>query len=168
VGDLRIVRAGPERIDELEPLTRDLHAHHLTVDPDIPGIPPRDADDWWAIRRGRYAEWLDHEGAFVVLAEDDEHGPVGYALVSFHERDDSHATGERFAELHSLAVSEDLRGRGIGGQLLRAVYREVRAAGVEEMMIGVLATNEAALRLYEREGFTPWVVLTFGKVPEVD
>jgi ribosomal protein S18 acetylase RimI-like enzyme len=65
-------------------------------------------------------------------------------------------------------VSEGLRGRGIGGQLLRAVYREVRAAGVEEMMIGVLATNEAAMRLYEREGFMPWVVLTFGKVPEVD
>ena len=35
-------------------------------------------------------------------------------------------------------------------------------------MIGVLATNEPALRLYEREGFKPWVVLTFGKVPEVD
>ena len=44
--DLRIVRAGAERIADLEPLTRDLHAHHLTVDPDIPGIPPRDADEW--------------------------------------------------------------------------------------------------------------------------
>ncbi len=164
---LRIVRAGVERIPDLEPLTRDLHAHHLTVDPDIPGIPPRDADAWWAIRREKYREWLGHEGAFVLLAEDDE-GPAGYALVSFHDRDDSHATGERFAELHSLAVAEGRRGQGIGTRLLRAVYREVRAAGVEEMIIGVLATNEPALRLYEREGFTPWVVLTFGKVPEVD
>jgi hypothetical protein len=39
---------------------------------------------------------------------------------------------------------------------------------VEAMMIGVQATNEPAMRLYEREGFTPWVVLTFGKVPAVD
>jgi len=167
VDDLRIVRAGAERIPDLEPLTRDLHAHHLSVDPAIPGIPPRDADEWWAIRSERYAEWLGHPGAFVLLAEDGE-GLAGYALVSFHDRDDSHATGERFAELHSLAVAEGRRGSGIGTRLLRAVYREVRAAGVEEMIIGVLATNEPAMRLYEREGFKPWVVLTFGKVPEVD
>ncbi len=168
MGDPRIVRAGAERIADLEPLTRALHAHHLTVDPGIPGIPPRDADEWWAIRRDRYAEWLGHDGAFVLIAEDDVRGAVGYALVSFHERDDSHATGDRFAELHSLAVIEDLRGRGIGRRLLRAVYREVRAAGVEEMIIGVLATNEPAMRLYEHEGFKPWVVLTFGKVPQAD
>lgn len=165
--DPRIVRAGAERIPDLEPLARDLHAHHLTVDPDIPGIPPRDADSWWAIRRERYAEWLGHQDAFVLIAEDDE-GAAGYALVSFHGRDDSHTTGERFAELHSLAVANGRRGQGIGTRLLHGVYREVRAAGVEEMMIGVLATNEPAMRLYEREGFTPWVVLTFGKVPEVD
>jgi GNAT superfamily N-acetyltransferase len=163
----RIVRAGAERIPDLEPLARDLHAHHLTVDPDIPGIPPRDADSWWAIRRERYAEWLGHQDAFVLIAEDDE-GAAGYALVSFYGRDDSHTTGERFAELHSLAVADGRRGQGIGTRLLHGVYREVRAAGVEEMMIGVLATNEPAMRLYEREGFSPWVVLTFGKVPEVD
>jgi RimJ/RimL family protein N-acetyltransferase len=36
------------------------------------------------------------------------------------------------------------------------------------MVIGVLATNEAAMRLYEREGFRPWVVLTLGKVSDPD
>ena len=165
--DLRIVRAGAERIPDLEPLTRGLHAHHLTVDPDIPGIPPRDADEWWAIRSQRYAEWLGHEGAFALIAEDDE-GPAAYALVSFHERDDSHTTGERFAELHSLAVADGRRGQGIGTRLLHEVYREIRAAGAEVIVFGVLATTEPAMRLYAREGFTPWVVLTFGKVPEVD
>ena len=35
-------------------------------------------------------------------------------------------------------------------------------------MIGVLATNEDARRLYEREGFRPWVLLTLGKVPDPD
>jgi hypothetical protein len=36
------------------------------------------------------------------------------------------------------------------------------------MVIGVLATNEPAMRLYRREGFEPWVVLTLGKVPDPD
>ncbi|HEX6844717.1 MAG TPA: GNAT family N-acetyltransferase [Actinomycetota bacterium] len=88
--------------------------------------------------------------------------------MTVHDIDDSHVTGERFAELQSLAVLDDRRGRGLGTDLLHAVYRRVRAAGIEEMVIGVLATNEPAMRLYEREGFRPWVVLTMGKVPDPD
>jgi ribosomal protein S18 acetylase RimI-like enzyme len=165
---VRIAPAGPERIPDLEPLTRSLHAHHLTVDPDIPGIPPRDADDWWAIRRARYEGWLAEPGSFLLVAKDDAPALVGYAFVTFHGIDDSHTTGERFAELQSLVVSPGRRGEGIGSELLHEVYRQVRARGVEEMVIGVLATNEPAMRLYRREGFAPWVVLTMGKVPDPD
>ena len=88
--------------------------------------------------------------------------------MTVHDEDDSHRTRERFAELQSLAVLEDRRGEGIGSALLHQVYREVRAAGMTEMVIGVLATNEPAMRLYEREGFRPWVVLTMGTVPDLD
>lgn len=163
---IRIVKAGVERLDDLEPLARSLHAYHLTVDPAIPGIPPRDEDGWWAIRRGRYAEWLAQPDAFALLAEPEPEGAaVGYAVVSIHGADDSHLTGERFAELQSLAVLDDMRGAGVGTALLHAVYDELRDLGIEELAIGVLATNHDALRLYEREGFKPWVVVTLGKVP---
>lgn len=166
--DVRIVRGGVERIPDLEPLTRALHAHHATVDPDVPGVPPRDEDGWWRIRSGRYREWLEDPGSFVLVAEHGSAGPVGYALVTFHDEDDSHVTGERFAELQTIVVLDEHRGEGVGRALLREVYRQVRDADVEEMVIGVLATNERALRLYEREGFRPWVILTMGKVPDPD
>lgn len=163
---VRIVVAGVDRIAELEPLTRSLHAHHLTVDPSIPGIPPRDEDAWWSIRRARYEAWLAERDTFLLIAEGD--GQLdGYALVTFHGTDDSHTTGDRFAELQSLVIAVDRRGGGLGTALLHEVYRQVRARGVEEMVIGVLATNERAMRLYRREGFQPWVVLTLGKVPDV-
>jgi len=159
--------AGPERIADLEPLTRSLHAHHLTVDPAIPGIPPRDEDTWWEVRSRRYEGWLGEPDAFLLVAEEDGVA-VGYALVSFHDRDDSHATGDRFAELQSLVTAPDRRGEGLGTALLHEVYRQVRARGAEEMVIGVLATNEPAQRLYEREGFRPWELLNLGKVPDPD
>ena len=165
-----IVRVGADRVDDLEPLARSLHAHHLTVDPAIPGIPPRDEDGWWAIRRGRYAAWLAEPDAFALLAEargapDRDAEPVGYAVVSIHGQDDSHRTGARFAELQSLAVRDGMRGSGIGSALLQAVYAELRGLGIDELAIGVFATNHDAMRLYEREGFKPWVVITLGKVP---
>jgi GNAT superfamily N-acetyltransferase len=162
--DVTIERVGAERVADFEPLWKALHEHHLTVDPQVPGIPPRTADESWPIRRARYEEWLTHPGAFALLALDGEEA-IGYAVVSFHDQDDTHVTGARFAELHSLGVLEGRRGAGIGTQLLRRVYAEVRAQGVEEMIIGVLATNERVRRFYEREGFAPWVLLTLGKVP---
>lgn len=166
--EIRITKVGAERIGDVEWLWKALHEHHLTVDPQVPGIPPRTADESWPIRRARYEEWLSHPCAFALLALDGDDEAVGYAVVSFHDRDDTHATGDRLAELHSLSVLADRRGGGIGTRLLRRVYTEVRAQGVEEMMIGVLATNERVRRFYEREGFAPWVLLTLGKVPDLD
>ena len=167
MGEARIALAGVDALPRIEPLTRSLHEHHRTVDPEIPGVPLRDTDDWWAARSDRYRAWLAQPGAFLLIAEDDG-AAVGYALVSFHDRDDSNATGDRFAELQSLVVTPDRRGGGLGTALLHAVYREARRRGAEEMAIGVLATNAAAMRLYEREGFRPWVVLTLGTIPDPD
>jgi ribosomal protein S18 acetylase RimI-like enzyme len=48
---------------------------------------------------------------------------------------------------------------------MERVYEELRAAGIEELAIGVIATNERAMRFYERLRFRPWVVTTLGKVP---
>jgi GNAT superfamily N-acetyltransferase len=164
VSEVTITEVGSERIPDLEPLTRALHRHHVQVDPAIPGVPPRDQDGWWRIRSARYRDWLEDPDAFVLVAEIDG-ALVGYALVTFHDADDSHRTGDRFAELQSLLVLDDHRGEGIGSALLHAVYERVRARGAEEMIIGVLATNDRVRRLYEREGFTPWVVINMGKVP---
>jgi GNAT superfamily N-acetyltransferase len=166
-GAIRIVAGGPERVPDLEHLSRSLHRFHVGVDPGVPGIPPRDGDGWWRIRSARETAWLTLPDAFVLVAEDGD-VPVGYALVSFHEEDDSHATGVRFAEVHTLAVAPERRGQGIGTALLHEVYRRVRALGVGEMLIGVLATNDRALAFYEREGFRPWVTMTLGKVPDPD
>jgi ribosomal protein S18 acetylase RimI-like enzyme len=165
--DVRIVRGGVERIPDLEPLTRALHSHHQTVDPEVPGVPPRDEDAWWRIRSERYRGWLADDDGFVLVAEQNDM-PIGYALITFHGADDSHVTGDSFAELQSLAVLAEHRGRGVGRALLDEVYRQVREAGVHEMVIGVLATNEPALRLYRKDGFRPWVILTMGKVPDPD
>jgi ribosomal protein S18 acetylase RimI-like enzyme len=166
VNDVRITRAGAERIDELEHLWKGLQEYHRSVDPGLRRIPPRTSDDSWPRRRAKYAEWLRHPEAFVVVA-DDARSPVGYALVSIHEpADDTHVTRERWAELQSLSVVPERRGAGIGTRLMEHVYVELRAAEIEEMAIGVIATNERAMRFYERQGFRPWVVTTLGRIPD--
>ena len=58
--------------------------------------------------------------------------------------------------LGRLAVSPALRGRGLGGTLIRELCRTGSAElGIATYSLFVLPGNERAMRLYQRLGFTP-------------
>lgn len=57
------------------------------------------------------------------------------------------------AHINNLAVRPELRGRGLGTQLLDALVAEAAHLGATELTLEVRRSNEAALRLYERAGF---------------
>lgn len=52
-----------------------------------------------------------------------------------------------------MGVVESERGRGVGTALVRALLAEARAAAFEAISLSVEPDN-AAVRLYERAGFT--------------
>jgi ribosomal protein S18 acetylase RimI-like enzyme len=164
MSNVRIVRAGAERIDELEPLWRALHGQHLSLEPRLPGVPVRSQDDAWPRRRRLYGEWLSEQDSFVLMAQH-RNRPVGYALVHMHDADEAWDTGGRFGILESLAVLPELRGQGLGTRLMRGVFEELRKLEVTVLDIGVLATNEGAKRFYERLGFAPWLIQYLGEIP---
>lgn len=163
--DVRIVKADVERIQELEPLWRALHAQHLSVDPELPGIPMRLHEDAWERRRRLYRAWLSEKDALLLTAEH-QRKTVGYALTHMHEADESWDTHGRFAVLESIAVLHEMRRQGIGRKLMLALYAELRKFGVTVLEIGVVATNESARRFYERQGFGPWLIHYLGTVPD--
>ena len=57
------------------------------------------------------------------------------------------------AHINQLAVLPQLRGAGLGTQLLEAVIAEAAHLGAVELTLEVRASNQAALRLYDRAGF---------------
>ncbi len=61
-----------------------------------------------------------------------------------------------FDELHinTLAVTEERRREGLATRLLGFVFAEAAAAGVRRATLEVRRSNEPALRLYERLGFS--------------
>lgn len=148
MGEAKIVGAGAERLDELEPLYRSLHRHHR----EIAAIPVlADEAESWRRRRAWYADMLAR-GAFLLVAEVDGR-PAGYAMVELHPgHDDTWPVGARYAELQSLVVEDGLRGSGVGGILMDAVEAELAARGVTDLSVAVLAGNDAAVRFYERRG----------------
>jgi ribosomal protein S18 acetylase RimI-like enzyme len=70
-------------------------------------------------------------------------------------------TGGRIGEIESLSVLPEHRGTGIGSALLDAPEQALAAAGVVDLVIGVLPGHAPAIRLYERRGFLPtWSYLS--------
>jgi ribosomal protein S18 acetylase RimI-like enzyme len=61
---------------------------------------------------------------------------------------------ERFL-IDGICVARAHQGKGIGGQLLAALYREAMARGYRTVRLEVVAENWRARALYERHGFMP-------------
>ena len=57
------------------------------------------------------------------------------------------------AHINNLAVRPELRGRGLGSQMLEAIIVEAQRLGVESLTLEVRRSNIAAQRLYQRAGF---------------
>jgi [ribosomal protein S18]-alanine N-acetyltransferase len=57
------------------------------------------------------------------------------------------------AHINNLAVRPELRGRGLGSQMLEAVVVEAQRLGAGSLTLEVRRSNIAAQRLYQRAGF---------------
>lgn len=78
-----------------------------------------------------------------------------YWLVTPRSADAASAERPAFGELHVLAIAThpDVRGRGIGGQVLAHVLEAARVAGCTLATLEVRRSNRPAIALYERAGF---------------
>ena len=123
----------------------------------------REEEDSWAVRRALYEEWLAEPDAFVLLAESGGLG-VGYAVVAMRGAEETWSTGDRVAELQTLAVLPDERGQGIGTALIERMHEELERRGIGQFTVSVIASNADAVRFYERLGLTPFLVTYAGRV----
>jgi len=159
---LRIEYGGENNLDLLRPLWLCLHHHHQSI---APTLAPYTSDDAsWQTRRRFYSDCLMHQDSFVLLAYSGEE-LVGYALVLVQPTSfvwsDTWVVGDRTAELETIVVAPEWRGRGIGKLLMDRVEAELEKLGIKDVIIGVLPSNSRVLELYQRRGFEPtWLVMT--------
>jgi len=84
-------------------------------------------------------------GGDILFVEDPESGIVGTCGLL--------KTGEHEFELIKMAVLPEARGRGAGEFLLRATIERAFAMGAERLFLLTNSRSEAAIRMYERNGF---------------
>jgi len=155
VPGIEITRGNAEDIPRLEPLWVAVHHQHQAA---MPELAPYVSDEvTWREHFPMYEELFGKPDTFLFLASD---GPelIGYALGHVEPVEeswiaDTWVTAPRIGELESISVLPDYRSSGIGSRLLDEVHREFERLGVEDLIIGLLPGNEAALRFYERHGY---------------
>ena len=57
------------------------------------------------------------------------------------------------AEIHLMDTHPDNRRQGLASQLLQALYHHAQAHGLSRILLEVRAGNDAALALYQHQGF---------------
>lgn len=61
--------------------------------------------------------------------------------------------GYKFTVEHSIYIRKDIRGQGLGSQLMQTLIERARLQGMHSMIAGVDASNEDSIRFHEKFGF---------------
>ncbi|MFP5069086.1 mycothiol synthase [Pseudonocardia nantongensis] len=96
-------------------------------------------------------EWFDAAG--FLLATDPDGRLLGYHWTKVHPAAETD-TGEPMGEVYVLGVDPAAHGRGLGKVLTLAGLHHLRERGLGTVLLYVEADNGAAVRVYERLGFT--------------
>ena len=150
-------------LDLVESLWLAVHHRHIESMPEM--APYIDDTETWRARRKLYEELLAKSDTLLLLAiVDDE--PIGYGLthvmpVAGSWLEDTWRTGDRVGEIESLSVLPAYRGTGLGSELLERLEAHLHELDVDDMILGALAGNTDAIRLYQRRGYRPtWLYLS--------
>jgi len=165
------IRVGDEAdLDAVAPLWIAVHHQHTHAMPQLARYVSD--DETWRVRRALYEELLDKPDTLLLVVILDDRA-VGYGLAHVLDRDDTWiadtwVTGPRIGEIESLSVLPELRGSGIGSELLDRLEAHLSQCGVDDLILGALPGNTDAIRLYERRGYRPtWLYLSrFNDRPE--
>lgn len=118
----------------------------------------------WTVRDVELREqepWFDAAG-FLLAERTDPTGPTNGELIAFHwtkvhERDvdgPPETRGRPIGEVYVVGVAPEAAGRGLGRVLTLAGLHHLQSRGLPTVLLYVDEDNSAAIRTYERLGFT--------------
>jgi ribosomal protein S18 acetylase RimI-like enzyme len=95
------------------------------------------------------------DGSRFLLVADSKGFPIGRLFIQFgNKKNTKYSDGVNRAYLYSFQVMDLFQGQGLGTRLIRVAESLLLQRGFSISTIGVVKTNEGALRLYQREGYT--------------
>jgi ribosomal protein S18 acetylase RimI-like enzyme len=89
----------------------------------------------------------------MLVAEDPERGPIGYAYLRTSPEPPSGVEGRRVFEIVRFYVDGAFQGRGVGAALMEECFHDARRRGADVVWLQVWKEAPWAVGFYERMGF---------------
>jgi ribosomal protein S18 acetylase RimI-like enzyme len=149
---VQIRRATPADRAAIGRLWQEMMDYHCTLDPEVFAL-AEDALSCWL-------EWFDtilqDENRIVLVAEVDGQ-PIGYVHGTVGETPPVYAQRKHGA-IVEISVTASWRRRGVGGQLVGALFDWFRQRGLAEVRLGRSPHNPLATDFWRKLGFEPHMV----------
>ncbi len=100
-----------------------------------------------------HEELLDAASTFLLAYRDGDAAPVGYAKLRVGGVS-GYVLPENSIEIERLYADQAATGQGIGSALMKECLAAAKAAGFDNVWLGVWENNAGGIRFYERWGFS--------------
>lgn len=88
----------------------------------------------------------------IFLIAELENVAVGFAQLILDSRNEA-LTGNRTLEIRRIYASQEVIGKGIGKELMKASIQEAKQRGYDSLWLGVWEKNPRAIAFYKKWGF---------------
>jgi len=134
---MEIIEIPPDRIDEIEPLWRELNTHHHEKSTNF-------KDHFSSFTFAERAEKLFAMDKLAIFAARENAELAGYCIASWHNG---------AGEIDSLYIKPRFRKASLGMLLTNAAMSWLSGLNCSQISIYVAEGNEAAIAFYEKFGF---------------
>lgn len=145
------VKIRPATHDDLEEI-RHIFNYYILNTPDIYDENPRSSqymEQWWKSKQSK---------SFPILIAENEKGMLGFASYGEFRRWEAYSTSAE----HSLYLKSELRHKGIGSRLMKALIRQAKLQGLHCLIGGINAENTLSIAFHRKFGFKE-----VARIPEV-
>jgi len=115
------------------------------------------AEPWRAVSPELYGRAFGRDAALLRQRQIFLLNPAGKEIGTATAWFDDDFQGGRWGRVHWVAVTPEWQGRGLSRPLMTRVCRCLKESGHDRAYLKTSSARTAALRLYLRFGFAPWI-----------
>lgn len=146
-----IIGYEPKYVEEVKDLLVELQEHIVSIDKEKYNIITPECRDKY------FDETMDevnkYQGLILLAKENEQIIGMIIGLINNDETYECDFKAPKRGRISELIVSKTSRTNGTGSKLLQAMEEHLRAAGCEDVLIGVFGYNDLALEFYNKQGY---------------
>ena len=160
---MKIVEYSDKYLEDVRDLLVELEEYIVSIDKDeLDRLHPEYRETMAILDLEEVREW--NGKCYLALEEDKAVGLIMGIIPGYDEYDYLDYKCPKRGEITELVVSKNIRSKGIGRELMKAMEDYFKKNNCEYVLVDVFAYNEMAIKFYEKSGYHPRMLVDIKKL----